>query len=179
MVKNFRIALYIRNRIIRAYKNNENFKVFIFLPLLPGFAGDIYSNNTIKIITKYTYKTICRNKGYSLLELLKRDIGESAEKYIHFFSMRSHGVINSIPKSELIYIHSKFILVDDEIAICGSANINDRSMLGKRDTEACVLVKDNSRMNAVINGKKVIVGKSFYEMRIQLFQVFVTLKKLY
>ena len=37
--------------------------------------------------------------------------------------------------TELIYIHSKLIIVDDKILICGSANINDRSLLGSRDSE--------------------------------------------
>ena len=35
--------------------------------------------------------------------------------------------------SELVYVHSKMMIVDDNAAIIGSANINDRSMLGKRD----------------------------------------------
>lgn len=39
------------------------------------------------------------------------------------------------PVTELIYIHSKLIIVDDKILICGSANINDRSLLGSRDSE--------------------------------------------
>jgi phosphatidylserine/phosphatidylglycerophosphate/cardiolipin synthase-like enzyme len=34
--------------------------------------------------------------------------------------------------TEQIYIHSKLLIVDDRLVICGSANINDRSMLGKR-----------------------------------------------
>jgi phosphatidylserine/phosphatidylglycerophosphate/cardiolipin synthase-like enzyme len=36
--------------------------------------------------------------------------------------------------TEQIYIHSKLLIVDDRLVICGSANINDRSMLGKRHT---------------------------------------------
>ena len=32
-----------------------------------------------------------------------------------------------------MYVHSKMMIVDDNAAIIGSANINDRSMLGKRD----------------------------------------------
>lgn len=39
------------------------------------------------------------------------------------------------PITELIYIHSKLMIVDDRLVICGSANINDRSLLGNRDSE--------------------------------------------
>ena len=35
----------------------------------------------------------------------------------------------------MIYIHSKGMVVDDEYVIIGSANINQRSMEGTRDTE--------------------------------------------
>lgn len=35
----------------------------------------------------------------------------------------------------MIYVHSKGMIVDDEYIIIGSANINQRSMEGTRDTE--------------------------------------------
>merc|ERR1712228_470725 len=35
----------------------------------------------------------------------------------------------------MIYVHSKMAIFDDEYIIIGSANINERSMSGKRDTE--------------------------------------------
>lgn len=35
----------------------------------------------------------------------------------------------------MIYVHAKGIIVDDELVIMGSANINQRSMDGSRDTE--------------------------------------------
>ena len=48
VVKN-EIALYIRKRIERAYLQKEKFRVFNFLPLLPGFAGEP-DDGTIQII---------------------------------------------------------------------------------------------------------------------------------
>lgn len=33
-----------------------------------------------------------------------------------------------------MYLHSKLMIVDDKKAILGSANINDRSMRGTRDS---------------------------------------------
>lgn len=39
----------------------------------------------------------------------------------------------------MIYIHSKMMIVDDQQVIVGSANINDRSMLGDRDCELALL----------------------------------------
>jgi phosphatidylserine/phosphatidylglycerophosphate/cardiolipin synthase-like enzyme len=34
-----------------------------------------------------------------------------------------------------IYVHSKLMIIDDCMALIGSANINDRSLLGSRDSE--------------------------------------------
>jgi phosphatidylserine/phosphatidylglycerophosphate/cardiolipin synthase-like enzyme len=38
----------------------------------------------------------------------------------------------------MIYVHSKLMLVDDTYAIFGSANLNERSLAGDRDSEICV-----------------------------------------
>lgn len=32
-------------------------------------------------------------------------------------------------------MHSKLMIIDDQIAVIGSSNINDRSLLGSRDSE--------------------------------------------
>ena len=44
------------------------------------------------------------------------------------------------PVTEILYIHSKLMIVDDQKLILGSANINDRSMLGDRDSEIAIVV---------------------------------------
>lgn len=38
----------------------------------------------------------------------------------------------------MIYVHSKGMIVDDEYIILGSANINQRSLDGSRDTEIAI-----------------------------------------
>merc|ERR1712180_335147 len=37
-----------------------------------------------------------------------------------------------------IYVHSKLLIADDDYIIVGSANINQRSLGGNRDTEICI-----------------------------------------
>ncbi len=43
--------------------------------------------------------------------------------------------------SELIYVHCKLMIVDDIVTIIGSANINDRSLQGDRDSELAIIVQ--------------------------------------
>ena len=38
-------------------------------------------------------------------------------------------------RRSMVYVHSKMAIFDDDYIIVGSANINDRSMTGTRDTE--------------------------------------------
>ena len=46
------------------------------------------------------------------------------------------------PTSEIVYVHSKYLVVDDEYLLIGSANINDRSMMGVRDSELAVVLNE-------------------------------------
>ena len=36
------------------------------------------------------------------------------------------------------------MIIDDRIALIGSANINDRSLLGSRDSELAVVIEDEA-----------------------------------
>jgi phospholipase D1/2 len=55
--------------------------------------------------------------------------------------------------TEQVYVHTKLMIVDDLYALLGSANINDRSLLGSRDSELAVLVVDGAASRADVNGK--------------------------
>ena len=163
-----KIALYIRNRILKACRNKEKFRVYIFIPLLPGFAGEPEKSGTLQIILKYTYEGICRNNGLSIIEKLIEEmekIGEKWEDYIGFYSLRNHDVVNGIPKTEIIYIHSKLMIIDDTYVICGSANINDRSMKGSRDSEFAVLIKEKRVEISRMNKKKFKASKFASSLR--------------
>ena len=163
-----KIALHIVNRILKAYHNKEKFRVYVFIPLLPGFAGEPEKSGTLQIILKYTFETICRNQGLSIVERLAEIMepnGDHWEDFISFFSLRNHALVNGIPRTELIYIHSKLMIVDDCYVICGSANINDRSMKGPRDSEFCALIKEKRTELVSINGKKYKTAKFASSLR--------------
>ena len=72
--------------------------------------------------------------------------------------------------SELVYVHSKMMIVDDNAAIIGSANINDRSMLGKRDSEIALVVKDTFTFPSRMDGKPYRAGKFAGTLRMSIFR---------
>lgn len=63
-------------------------------------------------------------------------------KYVTLLNLRNWAKIGDRYVTEQIYVHSKLMIVDDRFALLGSANINDRSLLGSRDSELAVLIMD-------------------------------------
>lgn len=140
VVKNS-IAQALVDRIKAAHSKGELFKVIVVMPLLPAFEGSIDDEAAavLRVQLFWEYQTICRGNS-SLYSQLKTTI-EHPEQYISFYGLRTHSVIGEVPVTELIYVHSKLMIVDDEFVIMGSANINDRSMLGRNDSEIAVMPK--------------------------------------
>ena len=93
-IKN-QIANTIVQRILQAHEKKEQFRVYVLLPLLPGFAGEVHDDNAtiMKLNLHWEYQTICRART-SMLKQLDRAIGEGNWKnYIQFLSLRTHGGI--------------------------------------------------------------------------------------
>ncbi|XP_057670646.1 phospholipase D2 [Diorhabda carinulata] len=162
-------ALY--KRIIRAYKAKEVFRVYIVMPLLPGFEGEVGgpSGTSLHAITHWNYLSISKGKD-AILNRLKDAGIEDPSDYITFYGLRTHSTLNSEPITELIYVHSKLMIVDDKKVICGSANINDRSLIGKRDSEVAVLIEDETFEDGIMNGSSFPCGKFAGSLRKHLFK---------
>lgn len=128
-------------RIECAHARQQRFRVLVFLPLIHAFEGDVADPKSaiIRIQLHWQYMTICRG-GNSIYEVLRRK-GINPEEYIQFYSIRQHHkMMNDEPETEIIYIHSKILVADDDVLVIGSANINDRSMEGSRDSEIAVKI---------------------------------------
>ncbi|KAH0626010.1 hypothetical protein JD844_000707 [Phrynosoma platyrhinos] len=147
------------------------FRVYVLLPLLPGFEGDIAQGggNSIQAILHFTYRTLCRGEA-SIVGRLSAVMGEDWKNYISFCGLRTHGELRGKLLTELIYIHSKMLIADDRLVIIGSANINDRSLLGKRDSELAVLVEDMEFVTSVMDGQEYQAGRFALSLRLDCFR---------
>lgn len=67
---------------------------------------------------------------------------EACFEYVTLLNLRNWTKLYDRYVTEQIYVHSKLMIVDDRYALIGSANINDRSLLGECDSELAVLVMD-------------------------------------
>ncbi|PAV60056.1 hypothetical protein WR25_19542 [Diploscapter pachys] len=164
---NNEICKCICDRIIRAHKDKETFRVYILIPLLPGFEGDVGapSSSALKTIVHWTYQSLSQGE-HCLLNKLKPHVDDPF-KYLSVCSLRTYDYLGKKLVSELIYIHCKLMIVDDEYVIIGSANINDRSQVGNRDSEVCLVFNDVIKEKSMMNGKPYQAGKFAKSLRMQ------------
>jgi phospholipase D1/2 len=92
-------------------------------------------------------------------------------KYLTLLNLRTWDTLDGRVVTEQIYVHSKLLIADDRVAILGSANINDRSLRGMRDSELAVIVRDSEATSIKLDGKAVHqVGKTVNKLRRDLWK---------
>ncbi|ETV69400.1 hypothetical protein, variant [Aphanomyces astaci] len=164
------IANALVSRILRAHAANQPFRVMVVLPLLPAFQGKPTEKEAYSLrgVMHWQYRSICRGEGSIYHQLNAAGIPNAFE-YIAFFALRTHAVHDGMPHTEQVYIHSKIMIVDDRISVIGSANINERSMSGDRDSEIAAVIEDVEWVpNVTLSG--AAVGKFSHSFRMRLFE---------
>jgi len=167
-----RISDALVDRIKRAHKNQEDWRACIVIPLMPGFQNtvDQQEGSSVRLIMTCQYRSICRGETSIFGRL--RAAGIEPEDYIQFYALRSWGEIGPEKAlvTEQLYIHAKCMVVDDRVAIIGSANINERSMLGSRDSEVAAIVRDTEVLDSYMAGEPYKVGKFPHTLRVRLMR---------
>ncbi|XP_021803834.1 phospholipase D beta 1-like [Prunus avium] len=149
------IPMEIALKIVNKIKANERFCVYIVIPMWPE---GVPTSTPIQRILFWQHKTM--QMMYEMIYKALKEVGLDnkycPQDYLNFFCLGNRetpsGEDNSAAKANkkeanapqaltrkyrrfMIYVHSKGMIVDDEYVILGSANINQRSMEGTRDTE--------------------------------------------
>ncbi|KAG7013656.1 Phospholipase D zeta 1 [Cucurbita argyrosperma subsp. argyrosperma] len=163
-------ALY--RRIMRAHREKKTFRVIVVIPLLPGFQGGLDDSGaaSVRAIMHWQYRTICRGPN-SMMHNLYDLLGSKVQEYISFYGLRSYGKLfdgGPVATSQ-VYVHSKIMIIDDCIALIGSANINDRSLLGSRDSEIAIVIEDNELINSYMGEQPWKAGKFCWSLRLSLW----------
>ena len=163
----------LADRIYHAYQNQEDFHVIIVMPLKPEFTEewDTNTGSDLRAVSYWTYATLYHGKDSLLNRLKQKKIpAQAIPRYFSVYGLRTHGSLNGNLVTEIVYVHSKLMIVDDRLAIIGSANINDRSMLGDRDSEVAVIIQDNEMMEGKMNEQPYQVGKFSHSLRCHLLK---------
>merc|ERR1719187_1014863 len=153
---NHTIPAEIVTKITNKMYAGERFTAYIVIPMWPE--GDPTSAPMQAILhwQKRTMEMMYREVGRALARMPNPANGNLPTDYLLFLCPGKrelggdHMEVLADPPSgslaevfrgtmrQMIYVHSKMIIVDDTYIIVGSANINERSMAGARDTEMAV-----------------------------------------
>nr|GME10494.1 phospholipase D delta-like [Ipomoea batatas] len=142
------LAMNIASKIA-AY---EDFAVYIVIPMWPE---GVTTSSAVQEILFWQYHTM--SMMYKVVARALENAGLSErhpQDYLNFYclgkreaaDLGSHSEPSTPPQGRalklaqkfhrfMIYVHSKGMIVDDEYILMGSANINQRSLSGSRDTE--------------------------------------------
>jgi len=151
----FEIAARIASRI----RKGRDFAVYILLPLFPEGDPQDSSLQEMLLWQWYTISFMYKTVAQAIKEMNLKD--RHPTDYLNFYCLGnretttgSEAKLHEVPASFdgdrtvpetlaksrrfMIYVHSKMLIADDEYIIVGSANINERSMAGDRDTEIAI-----------------------------------------
>ena len=93
------------------------------------------------------------------------------DEYFSIFSLRNWGKLRGdVLTTEQVYIHGKVCIVDDRLAIIGSANINERSQRGDRDSELAAIIRDTDMIDSTMAGQPYKVGRFAHTLRMRLMR---------
>jgi phospholipase D1/2 len=166
-----RIGDALVQRIIRAHKEGTKWMACVVIPLLPGYTHpiDTAEASSVRLILECQNRTICRGT-HSIYTRLRKE-GINPDDYITFFSLRGWAKFKSgALTTEQVYIHGKTMIVDDRLVLCGSANINERSQRGDRDSELLAIVRDTDMIDGTMGGKPFKVGRYAHTLRMRLMR---------
>jgi len=90
--------------------------------------------------------------------------------YLTLLNLRTCEVVGGKVRTEQIYVHSKLLIVDDAEVVIGSANINDRSLNGDRDSELAVFVSDTAFRKSKTHGLETTVCAFAHQLRTDLWR---------
>ncbi|KAH7514034.1 hypothetical protein FEM48_Zijuj11G0045800 [Ziziphus jujuba var. spinosa] len=150
------IPIEIALKIVNKIKANERFSAYIVIPMWPE---GVPTSFPIQRILFWQHKTM--QMMYAMIHNALKEAGlenqYEPEDYLNFFCLGNReaadgetysGTSNAAANTPqaltqksrrfMIYVHSKGMIVDDEYVILGSANINQRSLEGTRDTEIAI-----------------------------------------
>ncbi|XP_075489345.1 phospholipase D alpha 1-like [Primulina tabacum] len=138
-------------KIVSKIEAGERFAVYVVVPMWPE---GIPESASVQAILDWQRRTMEMMYKDVIQALQAKGIEEDPRNYLTFFCLGNREVKKSgeyepseQPEADsnylkaqearrfMIYVHAKMMIVDDEYIIIGSANINQRSMDGARDSE--------------------------------------------
>lgn len=193
------------NRITRAIDDGQDFHVYMVLPVHPEGTLDtlnimsqihltmhslVFGEHSLvngirrAMLTEHYRKKQNLNPKDAKAKAAKIQaaeletlLPEQWQKYLTLLNLRNWDTLGGKAVTEQVYVHSKLLIADDRVAVLGSANINDRSQLGDRDSELAVIITDETPKQIKLDGQHPEpVSSTVYKLRRALWEKHFGLK---
>jgi len=193
------VAQALVNAVMRALNDNQPFHIYMVLPVHPEGTLDTLNIVTQVHLTMHSLvfgdhslvngirrailtDRLRRERKISLAQARKEvqamdveDIVKAAREdwrqFLTLLNLRNWDILGGKPVTEQIYVHSKLVIADDRVAVLGSANINDRSLWGDRDSELAVIINDDAPKTVKLDGvRPAQVGACVHKLRRSLWE---------
>ena len=139
-----KVMLTLADRIYRAHQESQDFRAMVIIPLKPEFPEKWDTDVNLRFVSNKTYATIYRGKECLMNRLKEKGIpSEAIPNYFSVYGLRRHGSLNGNLVTEIVYVHSKLMIVDD---------------------------RDNEMMEGKMNGRPCQVGKFSHSLRCHLLK---------
>lgn len=145
------VPLEIATKITQKIRNGEEFVAYIVIPMFPEGSPE---SGWMQAMLHWQYHTIELMYHMIAKAIEEKQLETSPQDYLLFLCLgkreghestkdlsppKNHAAKKAFDNRRLmIYVHSKMAIFDDDYIIVGSANINDRSLRGNRDTEIAI-----------------------------------------
>eukprot|EP00929_Paragymnodinium_shiwhaense_P096617 TRINITY_DN58262_c0_g1_i1.p1 TRINITY_DN58262_c0_g1~~TRINITY_DN58262_c0_g1_i1.p1 ORF type:complete len:809 (-),score=198.99 TRINITY_DN58262_c0_g1_i1:163-2589(-) len=160
------IGTAILKRVEAAIAQERPFRVLVVIPM--KVAADA--------VSYFTRRTLLHGKS-SMYSLIEKMLDGKEGKVDDYLSVcRLHSAAKSPAgewKESQVFMHSKAMIVDDRVAVIGSANVNDRSMRGDGDSELGALLWDEELVEGELGGRKMQVGRNLRDFRVRLWKAYL------
>ncbi|KAJ9540895.1 hypothetical protein OSB04_027401 [Centaurea solstitialis] len=141
------IPMELAQKIASKIRSKERFAVYVVIPMWPE---GVPTSATVQEILYWQSQTMEMMYGFVAQAIKSMQLNAHPQDYLNFyclgkredvpFRMNQSSADDKVSDSQkfkrfMIYVHAKGMIVDDEYVIVGSANINQRSLAGSKDTE--------------------------------------------
>jgi len=146
-----RIPYEIAQRIATRIQKGKPFAVYVIVPMYPE--GEPQSA-AVQTMLVWQWETMSMMYKIIAQAINAKGLNKEPKDYLNFYCLGNrettvgsdartdkpnpsdhNAVVLSKSRRFMVYVHAKMLIADDEYIIVGSANINERSMAGNRDTE--------------------------------------------
>jgi len=170
----------ILKRVEAARAAGRSFRVY-FLTNPSGFGLNVpkWIAADVNLCETFTRQSLHQgpNSLHALIAQLLEGSGIDASEYLSVCGLHRAGRSPAGEwKESGCYVHAKICIVDDAVAIVGSANANDRSFTGDGDSEmGAILCDDQNAIEAPMGGEQAKVSPTVRSFRIKLWSAWLGL----